>query len=114
MEVTLGVVRGVSYGVFGPPDTFVPQARSLGATLVRAYVYWAQVEPTPGRYDWTAVDALLDQLDGTAAWLTVCSSSRWGTRVGTDFQPPSPALDDGAYERFVTARHTMLIEIIRR
>ena len=103
MKITLGVVRGISYGVFGPPDTFVPQARSLGATLVRAYVYWAQVEPSPGHYDWSAVDALLDQLGGTAAWLTVCSSSRWGTRVPTDFQPPSPALDDSAYERFVGA-----------
>ena len=65
MKITLGVVRGISYGVFGPPDTFVPQTRALGATLVRAYVYWAQVEPSPGRYDWSAVDALLDQLGGT-------------------------------------------------
>jgi hypothetical protein len=55
MEVTLRVVRGVSYGVFGRPDTFVQQA-----TLVRAYVHWAQVEPTPGRYGWTAADALAD------------------------------------------------------
>jgi hypothetical protein len=33
--VRLGIVRAVSYGLFGKPDTFVPQLRELGATLVR-------------------------------------------------------------------------------
>jgi hypothetical protein len=102
--ITLGVVRGISYGLFGEPDRFVPAARGLGAGLVRAYLYWAQVEPRPGERDWGAVDALLDQLDGDEQlWVTVCSSSPWGTRVATDFQPPSPALDDAAYSAFVTA-----------
>ena len=63
--IRLGIVRGISYGLFGKPDTFMPQLRDLGATLVRVYVYWSQVEPEPGRYGFEAVDALLDQLDGT-------------------------------------------------
>ena len=29
--IRLGVVRGISYGLFGPPGEFVPQARALGA-----------------------------------------------------------------------------------
>ncbi|MGH3373103.1 MAG: hypothetical protein ACRDP6_00040 [Actinoallomurus sp.] len=100
--IRLGVVRGISYGLFGKPDPFVPQARSLGATLVRAYVYWGQVEPEPGRYSWDAVDALLDQLDGDVeVWITLCSSSPWATRQPTDFLPPSPAHDQGAYGEFV-------------
>src|SRR4051794_37082129 len=37
--IRLGVVRGISYGLFGPPGEFVPQARALGAGLVRAYLY---------------------------------------------------------------------------
>ncbi|MBO3749403.1 hypothetical protein J5X84_25270 [Streptosporangiaceae bacterium NEAU-GS5] len=97
-----GIVRGISYGLFGAPGEFVPQARALGANLVRAYVYWGQVEPEPGRYTWDAVDALLAQLDDdTQVWLTVCSSSLWATRQATDFLPPSPALDLGAYGEFV-------------
>ena len=36
--IRLGVVRGISYGLFGPPGEFVPQARALGAGLIRAYV----------------------------------------------------------------------------
>jgi hypothetical protein len=96
-----GVVRGISYGLFKPPDEFGPQARALGAGLLRAYVYWSQVEPEPGRYDWTVVDALLDQLDGVEGWITVCSSSTWATREATTFLPPSPAKDIRAYAAFV-------------
>jgi hypothetical protein len=96
------VVRGISYGLFGPPGEFGPQARALGAGLVRAYLYWSQVEPAPGQYRWDTVDALLGELDDdTELWITLCSSSPWGTRQPTDFLPPSPALDQGAYARFV-------------
>ena len=100
--VRLGIVRSISYGLFGKPDRFVPQLRELGATLVRVYVYWSQVEPEPGRYTFDAVDAFLDQLDGSEeVWVTVCSSSQWATRQATDFLPPSPAKDPDAYRRFV-------------
>jgi hypothetical protein len=100
--VRLGVVRGISYGLFAKPDPFVPQARELGAELIRVYVYWSQVEPEPGRYVFEAVDAFLGQLDGSEeVWVTVCSSSRWATREATDFLPPSPAKDLAAYRRFV-------------
>src|SRR5262245_19894002 len=103
-DVRLGVVRGISYGLFGRPDEFVPQARSLGAGLVRAYVFWSQVDPAPGEYDWEAVDALLGQFEGVEdveLWVTVCSSSPWATRQPTDFLPPSPAKDQRAYGAFV-------------
>ncbi len=100
--IRLGVVRGISYGLFGPPGEFVPQARGLGAGLVRSYLYWGQVEPEPGRYTFQAVDALLSQLDGDEeVWITLCSSSPWATRQPTDFLPPSPAHDQRAYGEFV-------------
>ncbi|HST66053.1 MAG TPA: hypothetical protein VLM05_12765 [Mycobacteriales bacterium] len=101
-RIRFGIVRAISYGMFAPPEEFMPQLRSLGAGLVRVYVYWAQVEPRPGDYDWGVVDALLAQLaPDDEVWVTVCSSSPWGTRVATDFLPPSPAVDDDAYARFV-------------
>ena len=28
--IRLGIVRGISYGLFGTPGEFVPQARALG------------------------------------------------------------------------------------
>jgi hypothetical protein len=100
--VRLGIVRSISYGLFGRPDTFVPQLRELGATLVRIYLYWSQIEPEPGQYSFDTVDAFLGQLDGSEeVWVTVCSSSRWATREATDFLPPSPANDPDRYYRFV-------------
>src|SRR6266516_2409169 len=100
--IRLGVVRGISYGLFGKPGEFVPQARALGTELIRAYLYWGQVEPEPGCYRWEAVDALLGQLTGDEeVWITLCSASPWGTRVPTDFQPQSPAHDQDAYGEFV-------------
>jgi Beta-galactosidase len=100
--VRLGIVRSISYGLFGKPDTFVPQLRELGATLVRVYFFWSQVEPEQGRYTFDAVDAFLEQLDGSEeVWVTVCSSSRWATRQPAEFLPPSPAKDLDAYHRFV-------------
>ncbi|MBP2703032.1 hypothetical protein JOL79_04355 [Microbispora sp. RL4-1S] len=100
--IRLGVVRGISYGLFGKPGEFVPQARALGATLIRAYLYWGQIEPEPGRYEWDVIDALMDQLSGDEElWITLCSSSPWATRVPTDFLPPSPAHDPRAYGSFV-------------
>ncbi len=100
----LGIARGISYGLFGPPHEFIPQARALGAGLIRVYVYWNQVEPRPGAFDWSVLDAVLAQLDGDEElWVTVCASSLWATRTATDFLPPSPAHDPDAYERFVHA-----------
>ena len=100
--LSMGVVRGISYGLFGPPDDFGEGARGLNASQVRAYVYWHQVEPEPGRFDWTLVDRLLGQVAGWGRlWLTVCSSSPWATRTPTTFLPPSPPKDLGAYTRFI-------------
>jgi len=103
-DIRLGIVRGISFGVFGPPDVFMPQVRALGAGLARVYLTWNQVEPAAGHYDWRVVDALLGQVEpGDEIWVTVVSSSRWATRQASDFLPASPANDLSAYLRFVEA-----------
>jgi hypothetical protein len=100
----LGIVRGISYGVFGPPDQFMPQIRALGGRLARLYLTWNEIEPEPGHYDWTAVDTLLGQIEaGDEIWVTVVSSSRWATRQPTDFLPASPVRDSAAYQLFLGA-----------
>src|SRR5690242_8601749 len=99
--IKLGIVRGISYSLFGKPDKFMPQLRSLGANLVRVYIYWSQVEPEPGHYTFEAVDAFLSQLDGSEeVWVTICSSSLWATQQPSTFLPPSPAKDLETYYRF--------------
>ena len=102
--ITLGIVRGISYGVFGPPGTFMPQVRALGARLARIYLTWNQVEPQPGSYDWSAVDALRAQCEpGDRLWITVVTASRWATRQPTDFLPASSPRDFAAYQLFLGA-----------
>ncbi|MGV9375992.1 hypothetical protein ACWDRB_09260 [Nonomuraea sp. NPDC003707] len=98
MDIRLGVVRGLQYGLVEKPDTFAPQARELGAGLVRVFFYWSQLEPEPGRHDWSAVDAVLDQFDDdTELWFTLGAASPWGSTRSTDLLPASPPLDPAAY-----------------
>lgn len=100
--ICVGICRGATYGLFGPPDKFVAPAHRLGAGLVRIVLYWSQLEPERGRYDWTALDVFLEQLtDGDRAWITVAGSSPFGSRVSTPFLPPSPATDVRAYAAFI-------------
>jgi hypothetical protein len=99
----LGVVLSISYGLWGPPDSFLSSARDIGAGLVRVFMYWNQVEPVPGEYDWTVVDALRAQLGDEEVWLTVCAASTWATREATPFLPPSPPRDPARYAAFVRA-----------
>ena len=97
-------MRGISYGVFGPPGEVTAPLRVLGAGVARVYFTWNQIEPEAGRYDWAAVDALLGQVQpDDELWITVVSSSRWATRVATDFLPASPAKDRAAYAAFIVA-----------
>jgi hypothetical protein len=104
VDIRLGIARGVSYGLFGSPDDFAGPSRELGAALLRVYVYWGQVQPEAGRWDWTAVDRILAQLTGEEElWVTVCSSSPWATERATDFLPSSPAKDQAEFDRFVRA-----------
>ncbi|MEV0353203.1 hypothetical protein AB0H88_46250 [Nonomuraea sp. NPDC050680] len=102
--IRMGVVRGIQYGLVAKPDTFAPQARDLGAGLLRLFFYWSQLEPEPGRYDWSAVDAVLDQVDDdTELWFMICAASPWGSTRSTDLFPGSPPTDPAAYEAMLRA-----------
>lgn len=102
--ITLGIVRGISYGVFGAPGSFMPQVRDLGGRLARISLTWNQIEPQPGSSDWSAVDALLGQLEpNDRLWITVVTASRWATRQPTDFLPASMPRDFAAFQLFVGA-----------
>ena len=37
-DFALGIVRGISYGVFGPPGVFMPQMRALGSRIARVFI----------------------------------------------------------------------------
>ncbi len=103
-DFALGIVRGISYGVFGPPGVFMPQIRALGSRIARIFITWNQIEPQPGAFDWRVIDTLLSQLEpGDRLWVTVVTASRWATHHPTDFLPASLPRDSAAYQLFVGA-----------
>ncbi|HEY3268137.1 MAG TPA: hypothetical protein VGM37_14530 [Armatimonadota bacterium] len=109
-RITLpGSPFGVAWGfVYGPPwakaETFLPQLRAMGAGFTKVYLFWSQIEPRKGHFDWQAVDAFSRQLRTPGEGLiAVFSSSSWATRLPNPLLPPSPAKNLDDYYRFVNA-----------
>jgi hypothetical protein len=99
----LGIGWGFLYGYQEVPAiTFLPELRQLKAGLTKIYLFWNQVEPERGRYDWRAVDAFISQLESPEEGLiALFSSSLWAVQRPAALLPPSPARDPDDYYRFV-------------
>ncbi len=104
-EPALGIAWFFLYGHAGVPAvTYMPQLRELGAGFTKVYLFWEQIEPEPGRFDWTAVDAFAGQLASPEEGLiSIFSASQWATERAAAMLPPSPAKDLDEYYRFVRA-----------
>src|SRR5262249_22453520 len=99
----LGIAWGMIYGFpLQKPVTFMPQVRKLGAGFTKVNLFWSQLEPEKGHYNWQALEPYLDQLqkpeDGL---LALFSSSPWATQKSTWVFPPSPAKNLDDYYRFI-------------
>src|SRR5262249_34916940 len=65
-------------------------------------LFWNQVEPEKGKYDWTAVDRFTGQLQKPDEGLIgIFSSSQWAVKRPSAMLPPSPAKNPDDYYRFV-------------
>jgi len=114
-EVSMGVAWGFLYGYpttkyDGPADVpaavFMPQLRQLGASHTKIYLFWNQIEPEQGQFDWDAVDTFLDQMGSPEeAIISLFSASVWATRLSRPVLPPSPAKNPEDYYRFI---HTLV------
>jgi hypothetical protein len=102
---------GVAWGfLYGPPwteaEAYMPVLRQMGAGLTKVNLFWSQLEPEEGRFDWRALDAFVGQLKSPDEGLVALfSSSTWGTRQASAMLPPSPAEDLDTYYRFI---HTVV------
>jgi hypothetical protein len=103
-----GIAAGFLYGYQGVGTyPFMRHVRGLGGGFTKVYLFWNQVEPEKGRFDWSAVDAFLAQLESPEeALISVFSSSMWATRQASTQLPPSPAKDLDDYYRFIHALAT--------
>jgi hypothetical protein len=106
-NVTESSPMGIAWSfIYGAGDVkahvFMPQLRQLGASHTKLYLFWNQLEPRKGKYDWTALDAFLDQLRSPEeALVSIFSTSRWATRESALILPPSPAKNPDDYYRFI-------------
>jgi hypothetical protein len=98
-----GVAWFILYGYLGGPAApYLPALRSLGARSTKIYLFWQQIEPEKGRFDWSAVDAFASQLnDPDEGLISIFSSSLWATRIASAMLPPSPAKNLDDYYRLV-------------
>lgn len=98
----LGIAWGFDYGNQSKPPIFLDKIRELGVHSTKVYLFWNQLEPVKGRYDWSVVDALMDQLtEGDELLLSVYSASTWATKISTNLLPPSPARNEKDYYDFI-------------
>ncbi len=71
-----GIAWGFLYGYQGvKAEDFLPRIRQLGAGCTKIYLFWNQVEPEKGRYDWSAVDRFVAQLQSPEEGLIAIFSS---------------------------------------
>lgn len=101
----LGIAWGFLYGYFGTKaETFMPQLRDLGGGFTKVYLFWNQIEPEKGRFQWSAVDAFVNQLKSPEEGLiSLFSTSTWAVRKPGTMLPPSPAKNPDDYYQFVHA-----------
>lgn len=99
----LGVGWAFVYGYQGVPAVqFLPEVRALRGGFAKIYVFWNQLEPMRGQYDWSATDAFVEQLQSPDEGLiAVYSSSSWATTHSATMIPASPAKDRHEYYRFI-------------
>jgi hypothetical protein len=103
VDSPLGVGWAFVYGYQGiSAEKFMPDVRQMGGGLAKIYVFWNQLEPDKGRYDWSAVDAFVDQLHSPDEGLiTVFSSSTWATEQPSSMIPGSPPKNPNEYSEFI-------------
>src|SRR3569833_1960382 len=99
----LGAAWFFLYGYSGiPAATYLPALRDLGGSFTKVYLFWQQLEPEKGRYDWSALDAFAEQLASPEEGLaSIFSTSQWATERAAVMLPPSPAKDLREYYLFV-------------
>jgi len=98
-----GAAAGFLYGYQGVGAyDFMPQLHQLGGGFTKVYLFWNQVEPEKGKYDWKAVDRFVEQLGSPDEGLVgIFSSSQWAVERPSALLPPSPAKNPDDYYRFI-------------
>jgi hypothetical protein len=90
---------GFGYGVAAlsnQPGQIINATRGLGFNWIKTSAYWNQLEPSPGAYDWSSLDPLVDAARGTglSVMARLYNAPAWAkgaAAAGTDGPPDDPA-----------------------
>ena len=79
-------------GVIGMQFNWVRQASS-----------WAEIEPSPGRYEWDALDLVVNEIQarGLRLLLVISGTPDWARPAGSNLAHDGPPADLAAFENFV-------------
>ena len=98
-----GIAWGYLYGHLGTTTRpYLPAVRDLGAGFSRVILFWQQLEPQKGQYDWSSLDTYVNELRSPdEGFITLYAASTWATQVPAVLMPAAPARDPDDYYRFV-------------
>src|ERR1700691_4824716 len=107
----LGIAWGFLYGYSGTKaEKFMPLVRGMGGSFTKVYLFWNQIEPEKGRFQWDALDAFVNQLNSPEEGLvSLFSTSTWAVEKPGTMLPPSPAKNPEDYYRFIHAVVTHVV-----
>ena len=75
---------GVAFGEGYNQEQFMSYIHDIGVNRTKIYLKWDWIEPSPGVYDWSKVDAYVNQLNpGDKALLNIFTNG-WGTNEKID------------------------------
>src|SRR3990172_3254050 len=112
LPVILFLISGLSFAAttkarFGivtnlETDHIADRVDELGVTWVRIGIYWDQVEPSKGHFDWRGPDAMIDRATerGLKVFATIHATPRWASGHRSAAAPPMHARD---WKDFVSA-----------
>ncbi|GAB4538708.1 MAG: O-antigen ligase family protein [Anaerolineae bacterium] len=89
-------------------DQVLARMKELGLSRVRQPFPWAEIEPSPGQYDWSAWDRVVEGADahGLELIAVLDTTPAWARPAGaTPFTPPAELADFGAFARALAERY---------
>ena len=83
------------------------EVAKLGASAVRITLYWNEVEPVPGRFDWSKPDFQITRASEARLfiYITIWGTPRWANKGKSQNDPPISSTDWVNFLRIVAMRY---------
>lgn len=82
------------------------EMRAAGMHWVRQFVYWDEIEQSPGEFDWETLDRIvlpIQEYPDLKIVLVLMNSPTWAQKPNIEIQSSAPPRDTGDFARFAAA-----------